>query len=356
LKEVVMADEVYTKLREFLDAMPGGFPATDAGVEMKILEKLFTPEDAKMVLRMTSEAETAEAIAGRCGLEKSEAEERLESMAGRGLVFRIKQEGEVLYRAEQFVVGIYEYQYLTMDRELAELVEDYMLYLGMPMLSNETKQFRVIPIASAVETAPAVASYDMVRDLVRQQQTISLGECICRKQQSLLGNECSRPFEGCMGFGDLGQFFIDRGLGRSIGVEEALQVLSRSEEAGLVLQPNNTQKADFICSCCSCCCGILKSLKLFPNVAEFIESSYQAQKDMDKCTACETCLERCPMDAIVKDEENIKVDLARCIGCGVCIPTCPEKAISLVPKEGAMVPPMDLEEMQRRILVERGLA
>lgn len=355
MAEVIEGADLYERLREFLDRLPGGFPATDAGLEMKILKKLFTPADAALTLCLTLKPEPAETIAERCGLDVSEAAGRLESMAGRGLVFRVRQEGEALYRAEQFVVGIYEYQRLTMDRELAELIEDYMLYLGMPMLSNETKPFRIIPVASAVETAPAVAGYDVVRDMIRKQQTIGLGECICRKQQTLLGNECGRPFEGCMSFGGLGQFFIDNGLGKRISVEEALQVLDHSEEAGLVLMPNNAQNVDFICSCCSCCCGSLKNLKLFPSPAEFIESSYQACKDPEKCTACETCLERCPMEAIVKDEDSIRVDPARCIGCGVCVPTCPENAITLMPKEGAVVPPLDLEDMQSRILVERGL-
>ena len=356
MAEVVEEKELYERLREFIDAMPGGFPATENGVELKILKKLFTPEDAAMTLCLTSTPEPVEAIAGRCGMEVSETEEKLESMAVRGLIFKQVQEGKTLYRAEQYVIGFYEYQLPTMDREFAEMMEEYFLYLGMPMLANPTKQVRVVPVWSALDMAPAVTNYDRVRNLVKEQETIVVNECICRKQQHLLGNECGRPFEGCMGFGPMAEFYLERGLGRRIGVEEALEVLDHSEEAGQVLQPNNAQHIDFVCSCCSCCCGVLKSLKLFPNPAEFIESSYQAQKDMDKCEACETCMERCPMDAIVKVEEALQVDLARCIGCGVCVSSCPEKAISLVPKEGALIPPMNGEELMHQILVERGLA
>jgi len=100
----------------------------------------------------------------------------------------------------------------------------------------------------------------------------------------------------------------------------------------------------------------LSGLKQFPNPADFIQSSFQAQKDLDKCTECEICMERCPMDAVTKGEEAMEVNLARCIGCGVCIPTCPQEAISLVPKADALVPPVDTEEMLHRILVERGMA
>ena len=44
-----MSEDVYKRLREFLDAMPGGFPATDSGVETKILKKLYTPEEAEIL-------------------------------------------------------------------------------------------------------------------------------------------------------------------------------------------------------------------------------------------------------------------------------------------------------------------
>jgi hypothetical protein len=32
------------RLREFLNNIPGGYPETESGVELRILEKFFTPE------------------------------------------------------------------------------------------------------------------------------------------------------------------------------------------------------------------------------------------------------------------------------------------------------------------------
>jgi electron transport complex protein RnfB len=356
MAEIIEREDVYTELREFMDAMPGGFPATESGMEMKILHKLFTPDEAKMTLFLTTKLETAETISERSGMEMAQVKEKLESMAMKGLIFKTREDGEDLYRAEQYVVGVYEYQLPTMDRELAELMEDYFLYLGMSMLANDTPQMRVVPVNSAVEAAPAAASYDQIRDLVREQQVIMAGECICRKQQSLLANACGKPFEGCMGFGSMAEFYLDRGLGRKVSVEEALKVLGDSEEAGLVLIPNNAQHIDFVCSCCSCCCGLLKTIKEFPNPAEFVESTFHAWKDLDKCSECDTCVERCPMGAMVEGDEATQVDLARCIGCGLCVSTCKEEAISLVRKAEAVTPPLDMEDMLHRISVERGLA
>ncbi len=154
IAEVVEEKELYAQLREFLEALPGGFPATESGVEMKTLKMLSTPADAAMALCLTPKPEPVEAIAERCGLEVLEAEERLESMYDRGLIFKTREDGRNLYRAEQYVVGIYEYQLGTLDKEFAALMEEYFPYLGMQMIANKTKQMRVIPVDSAVEESP----------------------------------------------------------------------------------------------------------------------------------------------------------------------------------------------------------
>ena len=105
-----MSDEVYLKLRDFMDTLPGGYPTTDSGVEVRILEKLFTPEEAEMAMRLSSVPETAEAVVQRNGLEVNETARMLESMAGKGLLFRMRREGKVLYSAFQFIFGVYDFQ------------------------------------------------------------------------------------------------------------------------------------------------------------------------------------------------------------------------------------------------------
>lgn len=352
-----MGDEVYIKLREFLDALPGGFPATDTGVEMKILRKLFTPADATMALRLTPKPETVETITGRCGLDVSEAEERLESMARRGLIYRSREGGEAQYRAEQFIVGIYEYQVASIDREFSELIEQYLPYIGLAWSTNKTGQMRVVPVASAVDVTPVVATYDSIRDLVKQQKVIGVSECICRKQQALLGNGCDYPLELCMGFGEGVEFYQENGWpGRLIDMDEALGLLDRSEELGLVLRPDNAQDIRFVCSCCSCCCPGLRMMKAFPNPADFFTTNYRSALDAERCDACGDCVERCPMDAIVEGKEHFEVDAKRCIGCGICLSTCTQDAMALIQKEETVIPPLDYEEALSRILMERGLA
>ena len=54
-----MSNDIYERLREFLDTLPTGFPATPTGVEIRILKKLFTPEEAELTMNLQSEPEEA---------------------------------------------------------------------------------------------------------------------------------------------------------------------------------------------------------------------------------------------------------------------------------------------------------
>ena len=218
-----MSEDVYTRLREFMDTLPGGYPATPSGVEIKLLKKLFTPEQAELTMKLGQEPEEVQSIAARTGIDETELAEKLEELALKGCIFRVRDGEKRLYQAYQFVVGVYEFQLNNLDREFAELFEEYLPHIGLSMAQVKTSQMRVIPLESAVEATPAVETYNRIRDLVRQQEIISVEPCICRKEQGLLGNECEKPKEVCIGFGDFARFYIDNGMGRQISVDEALE-------------------------------------------------------------------------------------------------------------------------------------
>ncbi len=351
-----MSDEVYTRLREFLDKMPGGFPATESGVEIRILKKLFTPEQAEIAMQLKPLPEPVSTISERLGMDETEAAEKLESMAKQGLIYRARIGDELHYMANQFIIGIYEFSLNNIDRELAELMEEYFPHLGAFWANTKTKQLRVVPVGSAIDAVPAVATYDRIREMVKGQQLISVASCICRKEQGLLDHECKRPHEVCIQFGFAAQYYIDNGMGRQINVDEALKLLDLAEESALVLSPTNTQEIMAMCCCCGCCCGMLRLLKMYPRPADHINSSFQSRINPDLCSACGTCLERCQIEAIKEGEEVMEVDLARCIGCGLCVPACPEDAITLVEKPNVDTPPADIVEMMMRLAEERGVS
>lgn len=346
-----MSVEVYLKLREFLDTLPGGYPATASGVELEILRKLFSQEEAEMAMRMSPVPETVEAVARRSGLDETETAQMLESMAKKGLLFRMRHEDEVLYSAFQFIFGIYDFHVNTIDRELAELMDEYF-----PYLSVIEKQFRVVPVESAVDTTMAVATYDRIRGLVQEQELITVTPCICLKEQGLLGGGCERPSETCISFGLAAEYRLENDIGRRISTEEALEILDLAERSALVLCPTNSKDISFVCCCCGCCCGMLGVLKTEERPADRIRSHYRAKIDSDLCNACGSCLERCQMDALIEDDEAMEVDAARCIGCGLCVDACPEQAMCLQEKQGIEDMASNIGELLMNIAAERGRA
>lgn len=352
-----MSEEVYLRLREFMDGLPSGFPATENGVELRILEKFFTPEEAEMVMHLTPLPEPVPAIAQRAGMEAAKAAEMLESIASRGNIFRIRAGDQVLYMAMSFLPGIYEFHLKSMDRELAELFHAYAPYIARAWAELKIKPKRVIPVEAAVEAEKEVATYDRVREMVRGYTDIAVADCICRVERGLLGRECERPLETCLVFGPFATaYYVENGIGRRISVKECLEILDKAEEAALVLYPSNSEDIINICCCCSCCCNELRALKMHERPADQVLSTYMATIDPDLCTACGICLERCQMEALIEGEECVEVNAARCIGCGLCASTCPDDAVRMELKTNAGGPPANILEMNRKMLKERGLA
>jgi Pyruvate/2-oxoacid:ferredoxin oxidoreductase delta subunit len=243
-----------------------------------------------------------------------------------------------------------------MDRERAELLEEYVPHVTESWTGGMTKQLRVVPVEAAVDASKEVATYDRVREMVKGYDNIAVADCICRVERGLLGQECERPLETCLVFGFAADYYAENGIGRKISLDECLEILDKAEEAALVLSPSNAQDFVNICCCCSCCCGMLRGLSTMERPADEVQSTYRAFIDPDECTACGTCLERCQIDAIVEGEDFMEVDEARCIGCGLCVPTCPAEAVEMVLKEGVEAPPANMVEMSVRILQDRGLA
>ena len=338
-----------------MDALPAGYPATPDGLEIKILKKLFTPDDAELVMKLKTEPEEVSAIAVRLGKDEPKLIEKLEDMAQRALVFRTRSEDQVFYNAHSFVVGIYEFRFDHLDREFCEMFEEYLPQLMIPLASIKTKQTRTVPVGSSITDLPQAASYNQVRERIKTQELISLQECLCRKEQKALGNICKYPKYTCIGFGNFGRYYIDNGWGKPIDVDQALKILDEAEEMGLVLTCLNTQELEVVCCCCSCCCPSLRFSKVLPKPAALNPPYYQSEINSDLCISCGTCIERCPMDAIKAGDDGVSVTIdGRCIGCGVCVPTCPEEAISMVPNPDKKTePPMTMTDMYRQVEKER---
>ncbi len=323
----------YERLAKHLDKLPAGFPATASGVELRILKRLFTPEEADAAVVLTMFPEPAEVIAKRLGRKESDVETLFSSMSRKGLIGRSGKE-QNKYMAANFINGIWEYHVNSLYEELVRDVNEYIPQIWEKRWAKQkTQQHRVVPVEKSVSVELNIMPYEKAENIIKNQSLIVVAPCICRKEQRIIGKGCDKPLEACLMLGANAHFYEQNNLGRSISQQEALDILNRGIDAGLVLQPSNSQKPFVICMCCGCCCMVLKNLNHMKEPARVACTNYYVTVDKDDCTGCHGCENICQMGAITVENESAVVNLARCIGCGLCVTRCEFNAITLVERE-----------------------
>lgn len=341
-----MSDEVYRKLAKVLDTLPNGFPPTESGAELKLLKKIFDPDEAELFCDLRLAFETAEQIAQRTGRPLEGLEEKLIRMGERGQLMAVDLGGIGLFKMVPWAFGIYEFQLPHLDKEFVELSEEFMPVYGKQFFGNPPQMMQTLPIEEELSVAQEAMPYHKISKLLDANQSFMVMECICKKEQGLLDNPCSRPVEVCMAIAPIPNVFDNRPNGRALSREEAKGLLKKAEEDGLVHLTSNFQNGHFfICNCCGCCCGVLSGInKLGIPAWTVVNSDYYAAIDPDLCTACGTCADtRCQVNAIEEGDDAYEVIPEKCIGCGLCITTCPVEAIRLVRKsdKDIVTPPAD---------------
>ena len=339
--------DVYRRLAKKLDRLPQGFPPTDSGVELRILRKVFSPADAEVALRLEPVPATAARVARRLGRPPEAVRATLDRMAARGQIGSFTMDGQQRYALMPFVIGIYEFQVDRVDREFAELFEEYAPHLLKTLGGHRPALGRVVPIGASIDARLEILGYEDMRAIIGEARSFALRECICRKEQALLGRPCSHTLEACLSFSaEPGAFDYFNYAGRIISKDEARRLLDATEEEGLVHATYNVRERPmFVCNCCSCCCGFLRGLKQFGAPHMLARSNFVAGIDPERCTSCDACAPpRCPMDAIERTPPTYAVAADRCIGCGVCAPACPTGAIALGrrPEAEQTVPAKDI--------------
>lgn len=337
----------YRALATRLDELPNGFPATESGVELKILRKLFSPEEAEMAMQLKSAPETAEAAAARLGRPKEELRTALDRMAGKGLIGCFTMQNGQVYLLMPFVPGIYEFQLNRLDKEFVELFEEYEPHLMGALGGTPPAVTRVVPVNRSIQAEHQILRHEDVRGMVERAKSFVLRECICRKERALAGQPCTHTLETCLGFSNVENAFDTFVYaGRIITKEYALRVLEEAEKEGLVHCTYNIQEGhSFVCNCCCCCCPLLKGIKNHKTPHILTRSNFAAAIDQETCSQCGTCAdERCMMEAIVQENGAYRVQAERCIGCGVCTVSCPTGAMSMerIPEAEQDTPPENL--------------
>jgi len=350
-----LTDDVYEQLAEALDKLPNGFPRTPSNVEIRLLKKIFSTEEASLASQLDRSMKSVDVIAKRTRLSVEEAEVKLMKMAKRGLLWRGVKGGKSSFRLAPFVVGIYESQLESMDHELAHLVEEYLANGGAAgIMKPHPALHRVIPAQKATKSE-WILPYDDVKAILLESKTFRLHDCVCRKQQDHIGRKCDFPLRTCLSFSS-----TERPPDPlSVSKEEALDFLDKAEEMGLVHTVSNVMKGvGYVCNCCGCCCGTLRGINEWGIENSVAYANYYAVIDPDKCLACGTCRNRCQVHAIYEQDGVSVVDRKKCIGCGLCATGCPNGAAKLQPKSNSEIinPPQDFVAWEQERLRNRGLS
>ena len=346
--------DIYKKLAGHLDDLPGGFPPSHTGVELRLLKRLFTPEEAELSLHLTLEREEAGAIANRAGISIDEAEQQLKSMARKGLIFSVEAEGSsALYQAVPWIIGIYEFQVNKLDKEVVEDLNEYRNTMRKDPRPQPLPQMRTIPVGQSIDSNLGVLPYERAEELVNAHEKYAVAPCICRRKAKLMGSGCEAPEESCLYFGEWADYYVRNGLGRYIDRDNLLDILANADRFNLVLQPNNSREISLICTCCGCCCGGLLRLKQHPKPSEAVASSFIATATPETCDGCGTCLDRCQMEAVTLKDEQVTLNSDRCIGCGLCVSTCPTSSLSLKRKSVSKHVPLNMETIWKELSLAR---
>ena len=318
-----MSEEIYRELsKKLLLEQSVLLPKIWAGVA--------DPVDAAI---LNAAPGTVDDIAGYLGMDTGEVEKRLQDLYMRGAAFEKTRDGKTTWRMPRNIVQFHDASLLWKEipSSLVSLWVEFMETEYPELLKLVTTHgipsfMRVVPINVILEPQSQVLAGEDARRMVEEAEKLAVVNCVCR----LSKQKCDAPLEVCLQINRGAEYTIKRGTGREITRDEAMDILSQSEKAGLVhLVENKLGMGNAICNCCSCCCEMLSFAGNAPTAGVLAKSRFEALVDAAACTGCQSCIDICPMHAITMDGEVAYVSPKACIGCGLCTTVCPDDAVTL---------------------------
>jgi Pyruvate/2-oxoacid:ferredoxin oxidoreductase delta subunit len=344
-------ESIYRQLQRKLHTIGSGLPESDKGHELVCLEELFTPEEAQFALKMDLGLRSAKEVAESMGISEEEASERLQSMSERGLLYRVQDEGIVKY---YLITAYHGYMEFNVNRVTPLLTQNLGKHfgkgLGKIFYGAPHPLFRFIPLRAELVENGECLDYDDPEAIINRQEKLALTKCFCRlvAEMNNGGPVCKRnppeSLEVCMMFNEFADFYLENGIAREITKQEALEIIRKCDANGTAVEILNTTNPQVMCSCCSCCCGVIMAHRAFGGASADYASNYVSSLEGDGCTKCGLCAKRCPTRAVrLSEDGELTYNPKKCLGCGLCVTTCPTKSRKLFrkPEEKVYAPTTD---------------
>jgi len=319
---------------------------------LEFVKFVYSEEEAEIVAAMSSTPMPARAIARRLKRSAQEVAPILETLAATHRIGSFKVKGVELYFFMILAPGVFE---ATMaqgrddaySREFARLFDqvyqEVFTWLAPRMQGKELKLSRIVSIQRSIDATPGLGVLalptDRFSEIADRNRSFALLTCSCRHHQDLVGNACGKPKEVCTAVGGLADLCVNKGLARRISKEGFLEAKRQAAEAGLVNLVDNVADPMQVCSCCGCCCGVLRLWNQFNVPGTIAQSHFRAVVDADKCKGCRKCVKACPMHAVTVKNKKASVAAERCIGCGVCVLQCKKNRAMTLQERPVYVPP-----------------
>ncbi len=332
----------------------GQLPMVVNDTLLELLQLIMTEEQADFIAIFKKPSLSINQIREKTTLSDEVLNQTLNELMDNGVVVGVpsRRTGIMVYRLLGPFPGLFEMQFTRGEtgekqKKLAHLFHKMFEEMSEGTQRNydhivaQYKDFppitRVVPVEEEIEDVPVdkILPYEEASKIVNKYDDIALVHCYCRHEKDLLEDSCKVTNErlNCLLLGKSAKFAIEHNFGNQISKEEAIKIINKASDEGLVhkafhthLKPELDEEA--ICNCCKCCCGIFS---LFWNgvMPYHCYTSYLAKVIDDICIGCGTCVEKCPMEAIELEDAIAVVNENRCIGCGVCVHHCPEDAMEL---------------------------
>ncbi len=313
---------------------------------MRAVASMVSPEDLRVffLIPMTSPI-SRDKLEKKARMPSAELVAALDRLAGEGLIMAYTEAGRPVYERANPVYMTEQQVRKAEDtprrRFYAEFFNAILSGEFAPAAPNVTPYYRVLPAEAAVTQEGrrtlrlevpipdprGVLPIDVVSEMARRgSEWIAVADCYCRKTKRLVGEGCDYPLETCLVFGKVAEALVNHGTARRIDYDEAMAILRRSEELGLVHNVDNCEgEIGSICNCCACCSILLNTWRRGVRNADS-PSRYVVAYDRERCLGCQACIARCPSGARALAGGKVTIEADLCLGCGLCVTGCAQGA------------------------------